>query len=233
MTVEDCCAASLVAAETSVDAKRVMKIYFVRHGSNLSAEARPPVYPSVSDPLSPRGLFQVRQLLMRIEHLSIDLLLTSDVTRARQTAEIIAKHRGITFMTNPLFGEWLAPKCVWGKSVSAYPEPYLRFRIQRSLDRCAKYEDGESLMDVITRVRAAKQYLSQLSCDNIIVISHFYFIRFFATDEVLPSTWSAPSLMTAAAELELNHAGICLFKYDKIHDRYRSIFWNQQGIECS
>jgi broad specificity phosphatase PhoE len=172
---------------------------------------------------------QVLCLAKNLDCLNIDLLIASNVRRAQQTAEIIAKHRSMPFTTSHLFNEWLMPKCIFGKSACDYPERYIRFRTARLLDRYAKYDDGESLFEVISRVKESKRYLSGLTCESVVVISHFNFIKFFAIDEMLPSEWSATALLKTASDLDLAHTSMCLFHHDKHKNEFQCEFWNQQS----
>lgn len=84
-----------------------MKIYVLRHGD--AAEHGDPRYKENDRPLTAKGIQRTKQLahVLREMEISLDLILSSPLTRARETAEIIA--RGIKDQDNMRFSEHLAP----------------------------------------------------------------------------------------------------------------------------
>jgi phosphohistidine phosphatase len=67
-----------------------MKLYILRHGD--AVEHGDPRYPERERPLTPKGTQRTKTLAhaLRQMEISIDAMLSSPLTRARQTAEIIA-----------------------------------------------------------------------------------------------------------------------------------------------
>jgi broad specificity phosphatase PhoE len=90
--------------------KKVLKIYLVRHGATIwNAEHRIQGHTDV--PLNETGLEQSRRIAQRLKDQKIDAVWSSDLTRARVTAEILAEPHGLTVNTTPLlrerrFGDW-------------------------------------------------------------------------------------------------------------------------------
>jgi len=84
-----------------------MKLYLLRHGD--AAEHGDPRYKENERPLTPKGIQRTKQLahVLREMEISFDAILTSPLTRARETAEILA--RGIKLQDNMRFCEHLAP----------------------------------------------------------------------------------------------------------------------------
>jgi phosphohistidine phosphatase len=68
-----------------------MKLYILRHGE--AAEHGDPHYTEDERPLTEKGIQRTRQLAhaLRLWNISFDVILTSPLVRARQTAEIIAR----------------------------------------------------------------------------------------------------------------------------------------------
>jgi phosphohistidine phosphatase len=68
-----------------------MKLYILRHGD--AAEHGDPRYKENERPLTPKGLQRTKQLAhtLRQMEISFDAILSSPLTRARQTAEIVAR----------------------------------------------------------------------------------------------------------------------------------------------
>lgn len=85
-------------------------IYFIRHGeTDWNKEGR---FQGHSDiPLNEAGTQQAEQLADYLQNHPLAAIYTSDLSRARQTGEIIAKHHGLSAQSYPEFrerhgGEW-------------------------------------------------------------------------------------------------------------------------------
>jgi phosphohistidine phosphatase len=84
-----------------------MKLYILRHGD--AVEHGDPRYKENERPLTPKGIQRTKQLAhtLREMEISFDVVLTSPLIRARQTAEIVA--RGIRPERKLELTEYLAP----------------------------------------------------------------------------------------------------------------------------
>jgi len=75
-----------------------MKLYFVRHG-HMSATPETALDPGVgqiNEPLSEDGVQQANALAEELKDVHFDVILSSALKRANQTAEIINKYHGLT-----------------------------------------------------------------------------------------------------------------------------------------
>lgn len=90
--------------------KKVLRIYLIRHGATIwNAEKR--IQGHTDIPLNEIGLEQSRQIAERLRYQKIDAVWSSDLSRARITAEILAEPHGLSVKTTPLlrerrFGDW-------------------------------------------------------------------------------------------------------------------------------
>ncbi|HEX4263597.1 MAG TPA: phosphohistidine phosphatase SixA [Verrucomicrobiae bacterium] len=84
-----------------------MKLYILRHGD--AAEHGDPRYKENERPLTPKGIQRTKQLahVLREMEITFDAILSSPLTRARETAEIIG--RGLKEPDNLRFSEHLTP----------------------------------------------------------------------------------------------------------------------------
>ncbi len=88
----------------------MLRLYLVRHGeTDWNTEGR--LQGQSDTPLSPAGIAQAYKLAARLARESIDAIWSSDLQRARQTAEIIAKPHGLEVNVSPVlreasFGLW-------------------------------------------------------------------------------------------------------------------------------
>ena len=86
-----------------------MSILLIRHGETALNVAR--ILQPADTPLSARGIEQAQALAQRLAPVGITAILTSDLPRARHTAEIIAAATGAPLETTELlrernFGDW-------------------------------------------------------------------------------------------------------------------------------
>lgn len=94
----------------SAERMQIRRIYVVRHGVTLwNREAR--FQGQIDVPLTEEGREQARRLAERLATSSPAAIWSSDLTRARDTAEIIAIRHGLRVHTTPLLrelmlGEW-------------------------------------------------------------------------------------------------------------------------------
>ena len=78
-------------------------IFLIRHGETLGNASRTVQLPD--NPLSPRGLAQAERLAKRLERGGIAAILSSDLARAAQTAEHLARVTGLLVRHDPLLQE--------------------------------------------------------------------------------------------------------------------------------
>jgi phosphohistidine phosphatase len=84
-----------------------MKLYILRHGD--AGEAGDPRYKDAERPLTTKGIQRTKQLahVLREMEISMDVIVSSPLTRARETAEIVA--RGLKLGEDVRISEHLAP----------------------------------------------------------------------------------------------------------------------------
>jgi len=80
-----------------------MSIFLIRHGETLGNASRTVQMPD--SPLSPRGAAQADRLARRLEGEGIALILSSDYSRAVQTAEHLRRATGVPVRYDPLLQE--------------------------------------------------------------------------------------------------------------------------------
>jgi len=81
-----------------------VKLFLIRHGeSDGNVKRKFSGFQDVD--LTEKGVWQAKRLARRLEGVRIDSVYCSDLKRARHTAEIIFKARGIDIISNPKFRE--------------------------------------------------------------------------------------------------------------------------------
>ncbi|MHB8171001.1 MAG: alpha-ribazole phosphatase [Thermincolia bacterium] len=153
------------------------KIFLVRHGeTDWNNQMR---YQGHSDiPLSEKGLAQARALSTKLAGEEIHAFYASDLSRARETAEIVARPHGKTVITKPAlretkFGAWEGLK--YTEIKEKFPEVVEKWAMDPVATRIP---DGESLQDVADRVMAGlEEILKNHPDERVVVAAHGGTIR--------------------------------------------------------
>lgn len=144
-------------------------LLLIRHGETALNAAR--IVQPPDTPLSPRGLAQARALAARLVDIELASILSSDLPRARQTADAIAATRGAAIATSALlhernFGE-----------LRGQPYDTLGFDPQ---DWTGKPANGESQAEFEVRAQAAWRVVVEHAAQiggTIAVVTHGLVIR--------------------------------------------------------
>lgn len=108
-----------IARGISLDSQaQAPKTYIIRHGStsmNADDPAKDKIRGFVNVPLSEDGKKEAQQTADQLKSSGITTLVTSDLKRARQTADAIAKTTGATVVENPGFRPWHLGPTIEGK----------------------------------------------------------------------------------------------------------------------
>ena len=141
-----------------------MPLFFIRHGETLLNAART-VQPAAT-PLAPRGLEQAERLAERVAKLKPAAILSSDMPRAWQTAEVIARHTGL----EPLSTELLRERNFG--DLRGRPYDSLSFDPLKMIEAPT---NGESMAEFHARVAEAFEYAARLRATldgSLLVVCH-------------------------------------------------------------
>lgn len=143
------------------------KLYFIRHG--LSEMNKSGHYAgTVETPLSDEGREQAKLAGQKAKPMDLDLIVSSPLSRALETAKIIAEQIGYPedkILVNSIFierswGDWE------GKPFRPIGE-----------DEFDKIPNSEKSQDLIARADRALRFLESLPAQHILVVSHGTFGR--------------------------------------------------------
>ncbi len=154
-----------------------MKVYFIRHGE--SEENTTQILAGGESPLTETGKAQARFVAERFKTIPVDLILSSDMIRAKRTAEEIAKTTGQGIVYSPLLCEASAPSELLGlkhddpKAVDVR-EKWLK---KRQIDEAFHYSDEESLADLKARAKKALVFIEDREESDVAVVTHGTFLR--------------------------------------------------------
>lgn len=194
-----------------------MHLYFVRHGETELNRKR--IHQSPNTPLSDKGRGEALSVAEFLRPLNPDMLITSEYTRARETAGIIGPSIGLTPLVQGLFYETVRPSELFGKSLF-HPKTlwFVLCTFLKWKNSTWHYKDAENVTDVKRRVESAKEYLESLApaYASVVVISHTVFINFL----ILRMSKSkgvhlGDLLMTLLRIRKLRNTGIVHFEYSE------------------
>ena len=159
------------------------KVLLIRHGeTDWNAQQRWQGHSDV--PLNTQGVLQAEEAAERMRQYNLEVLLSSDLVRARQTAEIIANKHSVPIVTT----EHLREVHVGSAEGLGYRESLDLFGIEsivrwRSLERSDldfAFPEGETKLEALRRaLDATEEFLQEKGATRVGVISHGMLIRTF------------------------------------------------------
>lgn len=198
--------------EQFMDNKIEKIVYFVRHGQSEDNVA--PVFQSPDSPLSEKGKKQAESIAQRVSKLVFDALITSPLTRAKQTAKIIAKTTGKKSESSRLFAERTKPTYINGKSYTDEKANALWREWHKSLYISGmRVEDGENFDDLITRADKALAFLLNRPEQSFVVVTHGYFLRTIVARVLLGDLLSIEVFRNIQKMAAMENTGITVLKY--------------------
>jgi broad specificity phosphatase PhoE len=201
-------------------------VYFVRHGSTEGNEKR--AYQHVHTPLSALGRRQAECVARRFERLPVDIVITSDMERAAETARCIAERNRLPIVFDPLFQEILRPAIVRGKGRDT-PEALeiMRFLAENWTNARVKHSDEENFFDLKTRALKALAHLAARLEQKVLVVTHGTFLCMLiccmmAGEEVSPQWFDRVQHF-----LVLQNTALSVCEYD--NGKWQLVLWNDHA----
>jgi uncharacterized phosphatase len=153
----------------------VKRLYFVRHG--LSQGNIDGVWTGrIDTPLTTDGRKQAKSAARSIKKLNIDYIVSSPLSRARETAEIVAK--GIGYPIQDIHINKMFIERHFGELEGRAWNPDL------DLDGIVDIETKDTLLE---RAHLALEFIKTLEAENILIVSHGSFgraMRHLATGQI-------------------------------------------------
>lgn len=198
--------------------------WLIRHGeTEWNADKRLQGWLDI--PLSPEGIKQAEQLRNALRPpllaSSVDVIVSSDLCRASQTAQIATSHLGLPIQANPAlrercYGIYQGQDWVTLNAMLAQPDG-VSFRTPHQA-----IEDGETLFEFDTRINAAFEGLAKRHPgQNILVFSH---------GGVIDIAWRRASQLSLAIQRHtpILNTSINQFSIDE-NGHWTMLDWGQTG----
>jgi len=195
-----------------------MKIYFVRHGVTEGNIKNHYQLPTIS--LSEKGFEQANFIADRIknENIPIDIIFSSPMKRASQTAHVIADKIGHSVIDNELFEEVKSPSVVRGKSKEDPEVKAIMQQVKANFTNSDwKHSDEENYFLVRDRAKKALDFLLSRKEQNILVVTHGEILKMMLSivihgDDLTPQIYEKIKSVfavfnTGISKLEFNDLG--------------------------
>jgi broad specificity phosphatase PhoE len=162
-----------------------MKLYCLRHGeTNYNRLGLCNGDPAVDVHLTPEGIRQARAAAQRLHAVPLERIITSELPRTRQTADIINRDHRVPVQAHSALNDIRTG--FEGRPVAAYFVATGGDRLHRRIN------GGESLLDYKRRVSGFVEWLSVQPEETVLVVAHEETLRVFTVifgalpDAVLP-----------------------------------------------
>jgi broad specificity phosphatase PhoE len=144
-----------------------MKVYVARHAeTNYNLRSIFNGDPSVNVYLTPKGIEQGKFLAESLKDIPIDLIITSQFPRTKETAKLVNEYHDAPFVEDKRIGDIVTG--YENKSIKDYKA--LR---DSDTDRWNfRLKDGESFEDVKTRVKSFIDDLRMRKEEHILIVTH-------------------------------------------------------------
>jgi probable phosphoglycerate mutase len=186
-------------------------VYIARHGQTEANIAR--TVQSFDDPLTDSGHRQAQRLSERAKHLRFDHLIASDMLRAQQTADYIARATNHEVITQPLVREVVRPRALWGLSHS--DPAYLAFLNAEGVaseNPQWHLDDGEQFPHIQKRALDTLDYFASFEDKTLFVVSHGHFVRCLVATIMMERALTQEVWSRTARTLRTHNTGITIVR---------------------
>jgi len=206
-------------------------IYFVRHGQTEANLGK--TYFGAKDPLTDHGREQAKMVAERSAKLPIEVVITSSMDRARDTANAICERTGLQYEVSDEFVEALEPTSIVGleRADVRHAEIFSKWR-EGFFATGEQIEDGENFDIMSKRADRALAYLEKRPESNLLVVSHGFFMRMLLGKvlfgpELTPLEYR--KLIERVPRTENTHVSIFLYDEDDAVAPWKLWVWNDHA----
>jgi len=204
------------------------KVYFVRHGES-TANVKGAPYTGPSAELTEKGMKQAETVARRFANIPIDTIITSTISRAKVTGDIISQHTGVPVADSiDTLVEFEFPVEAMGFSIDdkEYKEVVGSFR-KKFVEQNGPYSTEETFTDLKERMAEALRYLENRPEKNILVVSHGKFTRSLMGYVCLGNLLTPEILMALDEAMRSSNTGITHMELTE--ERWRVWQWNDSA----
>jgi len=146
-------------------------IYFLRHGQTELNRSWLHQYPETM--LSAKGIEQAKTVAHALKDVQFDLVISSTLLRAVQTAQEVMAYQNCTYKQSDLFIELRRPHELWGVHWAHPRSLYIMGLLyMRAKKENWHFSDEENLEEFHARARRVLEYLADRPEKTILVVTH-------------------------------------------------------------
>lgn len=191
----------------------IKRVYFVRHGESHGNVTN--LHGDHSHALTPRGQQQAEFIASRCEKLKVEALLSSDMVRAQETAQAIARRLKLPIETSEFFHEALAPTVLRNKPRTDPQSLEMDTAIRTNFGVSGfRLSDEENFEDLKARALHALGLLAKRPEENILVVTHGFFLRIVVACAIFGPDLNARECLHFIRTLHMENTGLTILGYD-------------------
>lgn len=202
-------------------------VYLVRHGESEHNNGSARVY-TANSPLSELGKIQTIKIAQRVKKLPVDIILSSPLSRAHETALQIGRETGKLVETSPLFVERRFPTSIEGCPIhDAATEKRMDAWGRSLVTEGQKIEDGECFDELKIRAVQALVFLEKRDEAHIVVATHGFFLRVLVLTVLFGENLSGNMLDLFFTHTKTANTGLTVLQHNgKV---WKLLVWNDHA----
>lgn len=205
-------------------------VYLVRHGE--SEGNVDPIFQGADSPLTEVGKRQAEYVAERCKALPVEAFVASSMVRAQETARIIEEKIGKSPESSDLFVERMRPSSIIGKSRHDAEAIRLEEDWWKSLAGDGpRVSDGEDFEQLKERAKRALQYLEARPEQNILVVTHGFFLRALVAYTLFGDELSPKEFKPFMDSMYTANTGISVLRHNakKVTQPWHVWIWNDHS----
>lgn len=221
----------LCSAHASMCYNEHMKtIFFVRHGESESNAG--PVYKGFDARLTEKGREQARLIARRCAALDFEVIISSTMPRALDTARAIASEAKKPIIESELFWERKRPSAQMGmEKRSPEAERINTVIFENFLVPGARHSDEENFEDLKARAGSALAYVVSRPEKRILVATHGIFMRMVLAHAVMGSDLTGGVALAFLRSFKTKNTGLTVLEHGdgKAYSPWEVLTWNDHA----
>ncbi len=193
-------------------------IYFIRHGESVDATL--PIFQSKNSPLSTKGISQAQNVASRLKDIDFDLLVSSTMRRAKESASYISSSSNKGVLNSDLFIEPIRPDGIDGKPRQDAKVRKLRNDWKKTLyePNSERIGSGENYDAIMSRTQSALDFLAERPEEAIVVVAHGYFIRSIIAKALFGDELTSRTLKKFQDSTDMNNGAVSIIERRRFND---------------
>lgn len=191
-----------------------------------------PVWRGTDSPLTLKGRKQAAFIAERCMKFPVEVVISSVLRRARETAETITARTGAPLETSDLFFERRRPKEQAGRpkddpeAVRSEKKIWTNFHVPGF-----RFSDEENFDDLKERAEQALEFLENRIENNILVVTHGFFMRILAARAIFGEKLTGYECGRFMRTFHMENTGVTVFSFDKEREDspWRLWIWNDHA----